>query len=79
MEKRWPCFSGEPADLAAIKETFDEFSFNALDFSDDDLTVIIGELFHQASKDFGLLTSTPTCSPVFCLQRWRGTTRSTSI
>lgn len=43
----WPIFSRSYDEFEAITQTFDTFTFNALDYSDDDLTVLIGQLFHQ--------------------------------
>ena len=37
-------------DLEQAKDSMYSFSFNALEYSDDDLTVLIGELFHQVKK-----------------------------
>ncbi len=43
----WPAFSGGPAALERARGALLSLSFNALDHSPDDLTVLIGELFHQ--------------------------------
>ena len=43
----WPAFSGGPAALERARASLLSLSFNALDHSPDDLTVLIGELFLQ--------------------------------
>ena len=46
----WPAFSGLHSDFVKAKDSLDSFSFNALEYSDDDLTVVICELFHQVKR-----------------------------
>jgi hypothetical protein len=48
FESDWPDFSGSPSDLDQLKGALSSFSFNALELSDNDLTVVLGEMFHQA-------------------------------
>ena len=43
--RSWPRFSGSAADLQRARDHLLSLSFNALDFSTDDLTVLVGELF----------------------------------
>jgi hypothetical protein len=47
----WPLFSGTYEELEAVAGRFETFTFNALDYSDNDLTVIIGQMFHQVYRD----------------------------
>jgi hypothetical protein len=47
----WPLFSGTYKELEAVAGRFETFTFNALDYSDNDLTVIIGQMFHQVYLD----------------------------
>ena len=41
----WPKFSGGPAELERLGDNLLSLDFNALDYSSDDLTVIVGEIF----------------------------------
>ena len=56
---RWPTFSGSQADLQRARSSLLSLSFNALDFSVDDLTVLIGELF-QLVLPLSLASSIPS-------------------
>ena len=49
---RWPSFSGSPAALQHARDGILSLSFSALEFSADDLTVLIGELFQLVSNTF---------------------------
>ncbi len=57
----WPAFSGGPAALERARASLLSLSFNALDHSPDDLTVLIGELFLQVRPAHSIgLTSIPS-------------------
>ena len=52
LESTWPEFSGSSSELDQLKGTLNSFSFNVLELSDNDLTVVLGELFQQAIQIF---------------------------
>ena len=43
----WPTFSGESAEFDRLKGSLLSLEFNALEHSQDDLAVIMGEIFQQ--------------------------------
>ena len=46
----WPTFSGTPSEFERIKASMSTFSFNSLEHSEDDLTVLVGEIFLQVNN-----------------------------
>ena len=50
IETSWPDFSGSSLELHQLKGSLNSFCFNALELSDNDLTVLLGEMFHQVNQ-----------------------------
>ena len=46
----WPVFSGVQSEFENAKDSLESFSFSTLEYSDDDLTVLICELFRQVKN-----------------------------
>eukprot|EP00291_Cryptomonas_curvata_P001815 CAMPEP_0172188310 /NCGR_PEP_ID=MMETSP1050-20130122/21844_1 /TAXON_ID=233186 /ORGANISM="Cryptomonas curvata, Strain CCAP979/52" /LENGTH=294 /DNA_ID=CAMNT_0012862773 /DNA_START=213 /DNA_END=1094 /DNA_ORIENTATION=+ len=56
----WPFFSAGQGELDRIRKTLFSPTFNALDYSPDDLTILLGEIFIQLELDKDLKTSWAT-------------------